>query len=83
MIQPVGIRVALKGEDGAVVAYGVVTGHEPASRIGDHSRHVLRLENGSLVSTDADLIQSAEEAAPIGTVELEEPREIDAGPPAE
>lgn len=72
MIHAVGTRVTVEGLP------GVVTDHEPASRVGDHSRHVVRLDDGSLVSTDADLVCSAEEAPIVGTVQLEPPRELPA-----
>lgn len=65
MIQPLNTRVLVEGQPGIVVDY------EPASRVGDHSRHVIRLDNGSLVSTDADLVRAVDQAPPTGTVELE------------
>lgn len=65
MIQPLNTRVIVEGQP------GIVVDHEPASRVGDHSRHVVRLDNGSLVSTDADLVQAVDQAPPTGTVVLE------------
>lgn len=65
-VYPVGTAVVVEGE-----LYGVVVDYEPASRIGDHSRHVIRLNDGSLISTDAQLVDLAAEAPRRGTHLLE------------
>lgn len=54
-------------------APGVVVDYEPAARAGEHSRHVVRLDDGTLISTEAELVLSMEKQPNTGTVVLEAP----------